>query len=81
MQKYIYQYQKDKKISPTITRMANVRVMDLKGKEIGMATVSKWQNIEDIVNMLIREYEISKVWNSKNYHLTKKFTNDYKKST
>lgn len=62
--KYYYKYQKEKKLSLTITRMANVRVFDNKGKEIGHTTVSKWQKVDDVVNMLVREHEISKVWNN-----------------
>lgn len=64
MATYYYKYQKEKKLSPTSTRMANVTLIDEKSKVVGNATVSKWQKVEDIVSMLIREYEISKVWNN-----------------
>jgi len=59
MAKYYYRYQKEKQLKQGVTRMANVTVFDLKDKLIGTATVSKWQKVADVVDMLVREYEIS----------------------
>ena len=72
MATYYYKYTKEKKINATTTRMANVTVMDEKGKEIGSYAMSKWENVDKAVAMLIREYEISKVWNSKEFSFNKK---------
>jgi hypothetical protein len=65
--KYYYKYQKEKKLNSNTTRMANVSVWDFNDKLIGNATVSKWQKVEDVVDMLVRDYEVSKVWNSKEF--------------
>jgi hypothetical protein len=62
MTPYYYKFQKEKKIDASTTRMANVKVFNLKDKEIGNATVSKWQKVEDVVGMLVRDYELAKVW-------------------
>lgn len=69
---YYYKIQKEKKLTPTITRMANVTVYNDKGKEIGMATVSKWEQPEKVVDMLIREHEIRKAWNNPNLSFNQK---------
>ena len=69
---YYYKYQKEKKLSTTTTRMANVTVVDAKGKQIGCETVSKWQKVEDVVNMIVRDVELSKVWNSKQFSFNQK---------
>jgi hypothetical protein len=70
--KYYYKYQREKKLSPKLTRLASVKVFNYKDKEIGHATLSKWQKVEDVVNMLIREHEISKVWNNPKLSFNKK---------
>jgi hypothetical protein len=67
MNTYYTKFQKEKKINATTTRLANVTVYNTKWKQIGNATVSKWQDVNDVANMIIRDYEISKVWNSKQF--------------
>jgi len=67
MATYYTKYQKQKKLNATTTRLANVTVMNDKGKEIGRETVSKWQKVDDVVAMIVREYEIRKVWNKKKF--------------
>ena len=67
MNTYYTKFQKEKKLKDKSTRMANVKVFDCKFKQIGNATVSKWQSIDDVANMIIRDYELSKVWNSKEF--------------
>lgn len=67
MATYYYKFKKEKKLSSTITQMANVTVINEKGKEIGNATVSKYESVEKVVDMLVRDYELSKVWSSKHF--------------
>lgn len=71
MTTYFTKYQKEKKINAATTRLANVSVYDIKGKKIGSETVSKWQNSDDVAAMIIRDYELSKVWNSKQFSFNK----------
>lgn len=62
---FYYKYETEKKIDANTTRMANVQVFDFNDKKIGCETVSKWQDPEQVVGMIIREYQISKAWNKK----------------
>ncbi len=62
---YHYLFEKKKKLSETVTRMANVTVWDAKGKQIGRETVSHYQQPTDVVDMIVRDHEISKIWNKK----------------
>ena len=67
---YIYKFTKEKKLDAKRTRMAQVIVYDLKDKVIGswaftyLPKHNKEQEIQDKITMLIREYELSKIWNS-----------------
>ena len=72
MQTYYTHYQKEKKINATSIRMANVTVFDKNLKQIGNETVSKWQSIDDVAGMIIRDYELRKIWNSKQFSFNKK---------
>ena len=65
MATYYTKYEKEKKLTPTITRMANVTVYNAGLKEIGRATVSFWEKPDNVADMLIKEHEISKTWNNK----------------
>lgn len=65
MSTYHYFFEKNKKLSENVTRMANVTVWDAKGKQIGRETVSSWQKPTDMVDMIVRDHEISKIWNKK----------------
>ena len=71
MATYYYRFQKEKKINSSTTRLANVTVINEKGKEIGKETVSKWQTVENVVDMIVRDYEISRIWNSKKFSFNK----------
>jgi hypothetical protein len=71
MNTYYTKFQKEKKINDTTTRLANVSVYTITGKKIGCETVSKWQKSDDVANMIIRDYETSKVWNSKQFSFNK----------
>lgn len=73
MQTYYHRTQQERKINATTTIMKNVAVYNQKGKEIGRETVSKWQKVEDVVNMIVRDYELSKVWNSKQFSFNQKY--------
>jgi len=66
MSTYYYKFQKERKINATTTRLSNVTVMNEKGKEIGNYAMSKWEKVDTVVSMLVREYELSRAWNSKN---------------
>ena len=65
MATYYIKFEKEKKLSSTITRMANVTVFNARYKEINRATVWIGKNSDEVANMLIREYELSKIWNNK----------------
>lgn len=67
MATYYTEYQTEKEITPTITRMANIKVYTDRGKEIGMATVAHYEDKNKVADMLIRDYELNKVWNSKEF--------------
>lgn len=62
---FVWEYVGEKKLDEKTTQMAHVKVYDLKGKLLETATCSKWQEPEDVADMLIREYSLRKVFNSK----------------
>lgn len=68
MSKYIYKYTKARKINATTRQMHTVTVFTLKDKQIGQHSWSYLERdseaqIQRYVTMLIREYELSKIWN------------------
>lgn len=67
MATYFTIYQQQRKINSNTTRLANVTVYDAKGKKIGCESVSKWQDKNEVANMIIRDFELSKIWNSKQF--------------
>ena len=68
---YVYKYTPAKKLSEKITAMAVVEVYNRDGKKIngyGFSRAPKNQfddRVTEMVTELIREYEISKIWNKK----------------
>jgi len=67
MSTYYYEFQKEKKLNATTTRMANVKVFNAKGNQIGCETVARWQKPDEVVGMIVRDYELQKIWNSKEF--------------
>jgi len=66
---YRYRYTPEKKLTPTMTRQATITVMDINGKIIGQEHCSKWEKPEDIAQMIIREHQNKKHFNTKEYRL------------
>lgn len=67
MATYYYRVQQERKINATTTRMKNVKVFTENGKEIGSYAMSKHEDVNKCVAMLVRDYELRKVWNSKQF--------------
>lgn len=64
---YIYKFIEKRKINATTTRLAHVLVYTIKGKHIGTEIVWSSQTPEQVVDMIVRDYELSKIWNSKKF--------------
>lgn len=64
---YLYKFFKAKKLDKKTTRMAYVKVYNIKGKEIGDAIVWGGDDPVKVVAMVVRDYELSKIWNSKQF--------------
>ena len=69
---YWYKFFKQKKIDKNTVIMAHVKVWDIKGKEIGCEIVWTGDTPEKVVDMIVRDYEISKIWNSKEFSFNRK---------